>query len=70
MILQFSWRKARVASFLRFLVEAKIIPLTRGGCPPLPPSDEAMRVHVLRVLLLLLLLFVHAGVCYVASMDV
>ena len=46
-------------------VEANIISLTRGGCPPLPPSDEAMRVRVLRVLLLLLLLllFVHAGGC-------
>ena len=69
---QFSWRKARVASFLR--VQAKIIPLTRGGCPPLPPPDEAMRVRVLRVLLLLLLLllllFVHAGVCCVDSVDV
>ena len=76
---QFSWRKARVASFLRVSVEAKIIPLTRGGCPPLPPPNEAMRVRVLCVLLLLLLLllpplllFVHAGVCCVAasSMDV
>ena len=67
------WRKARVASFLR--VQAKIIPLTRGGCPPLPPPDEAMRVRVLRVLLLLLLLLlllVHAEVCCVAinSVDV
>ena len=50
--------------------------LRRGGCPPLPPPDEAMRVRVLRVrvllllLQLLLLLFVHAGVCCVASMDV
>ena len=53
-------------------MEAKIIPLTRGDCPPLPLPDEAMRVRVLRVLLLLLLLllFVHAGVCCVASMDV
>ena len=72
MIPQFSWRKAKVASFLRVFVEAKIIPLMRGGCPPLPPPDEAMRVRVLRVLLLLLLLllFVHAGVCCVASVDV
>ena len=61
-----------MASFLRVFVEAKIIPLTRGGCPPLPPPDEAMRARVLRVLLLLLLLFVHAGVCCVAinSVDV
>ena len=48
--------------------------LRRGGCPPLPPPpDEAMRVRVLRVLLLLqllLLLFVHAGVRCVASVDV
>ena len=69
----FSWSKARVASVLRVFVEAKIIPLTKDGCPPLPPPDEAMRVRVLRVLLLLLvLLFVHAGVCCVAisSMDV
>ena len=54
-------------------MEAKIIPVTRGGCPPLPPPDEAIRVRVLRVLLLLLLLlllFVHAGICCVASMDV
>ena len=73
MIPQFSWRKARVASFLRVFVEAKIIPLTRGGCPPLPPPDEAMRVRVLRVLLLLLLLrllVVHAGVCCVATNSV
>ena len=70
LIPQFFWRKARVASFLRVFVEANIIPLTRGGCPPLPPSDEAMRVRVLRILLLLLLLFVHAGVCCVASVDV
>ena len=69
LIPQFSWRKARVASFLSVFVDAKIIPLTRGGCPPLPPPDEAMRVFVLRVLLLLLL-FVHAGVCCVASVDV
>ena len=65
--------EARLTSFLSVFVEAKIIPLTRGGCPPLPPPDEAMRVRVLRVrvlLLLLLLLFVHAGVCCVASMDV
>ena len=52
---------------------AGIICLRRGGCPPLPPPNEAMRVRVLRVrvllLLLLLLLFVHAGVCCVASMD-
>ena len=38
------------------------------------PPDEAMSVRVLRVLLLLLLplllLFVHAGVCCVASVDV
>ena len=65
LIPQFSWRKARVASFLRVFVQANIIPLTRGGCPPLPPPDDAMRVRVLRVLLLLLLslllLFVHAG---------
>ena len=56
--------EARLTSFLSVFVEAKIIPLTRGGCPPLPPPDEAMRVRVLRVLLLLLLLllFVHAGV--------
>ena len=61
-----------MASFLRVFVEAKIIPLTRGGCPPLPPPDEAMRVRALRVLLLLLPLFVHAGVCCVAinSVDV
>ena len=51
---------------------AGVICLRRGGCPPLPPPDEAMRVRVLRVLLLLLLLllFVHAGDCFVASMDV
>ena len=53
---------------------AGVICLRRGGCPPLPPSDEAMRVRVLCVLLLLLLLllllFVHAGVCCVASVDV
>ena len=48
---------------------AGVICLRRGGCPPLPPPDEAMRVRVL-LLLLLLLLFVHAGVCSVASMDV
>ena len=63
-----------MASFRRVFAEAKIIPLTRGGCPPLPSPDEAMRVRVLRVLLLLLLLllllFVHAGVCCVASVDV
>ena len=64
-----------MASFLRVFVEAKIISLTRGGCPPLPPPDEALRVRVLRVLLLLLLLLlllrsVHAGVCGVANMDV
>ena len=61
-----------MASFLKSLCGGKeIIPLTRGGCPPLPPPDEAMRVFVLRVLLLLLL-FVHAGVCCVAinSVDV
>ena len=37
------------------------------------PPDEAMSVRVLRVLLLLLLqllLFVHAGVCCVAGVDV
>ena len=67
LIPQISWGKARVASFLRVFVEAKIIPLTRGGCPPLPPPDEAMLVRVLRALLLL---FVHAGVCCVASVDV
>ena len=51
---------------------AGVICLRRGGCPPLPPPDEAMRVRVLLLLLLLLLLFVHAGVCSVAasSMDV
>ena len=30
--------------------------LTKGGCPPLPPPDEAMRARVLRVRVLLLLL--------------
>ena len=52
---------------------AGVLCLRGGGCPPLPPPDEAMRVRVLRVLLLLLLLlllFVHAGDCCVASMDV
>ena len=55
--------------------------LTRGGCPPLPPPDETMRVRVLRVLLLLLLLllplrlllrllFVHAGVCCAATSSI